>query len=485
MMFSKRGSRVSDEAVVLGVARHPGVVELVDVVGDVLRTKMVDARQVGEMSPLPAAEVAGVAAAVATTLADLHDLGVVHGGIDASHVLVTAGGRPLLCSLGRGGQPADDVFAMGRLVMSLLAQSPAEQPVGRLNRRLLVRRQLGTMLAPPAGPTLAVLAAEAMAPDPDDRPSARAFADSIGRRIPAARLPGTPTTRAPAKASPRGFGARKRRIATVSAARTAAASRLPGTSTTTAAAQAPLRRFVGNKARISTLSADEAAVPPRPGLPGRRGDRALTAATGAVAGLVAVVAVLAGVAVAASRALSRHSDRSGAIVTRTDGKGTTVAAPTKRATGGCSPHCASPAHERELTPAAPQPLAVTTTGPVAPPATTTPAATRVWPAESLELRDGVFTYQGSRYELGHPVDTVVAGDWNCTGERSLALLRRGAGDIFAFDGWPQGDGVLTARHIGHVDRAVDLRVVDIDGDGCQELQVERAHAPAVHVKVNS
>ena len=43
------------------------------------------------------ADVGGVAASVASTLADLHDAGVVHGRLDASHVLVGDGGRPRLC----------------------------------------------------------------------------------------------------------------------------------------------------------------------------------------------------------------------------------------------------------------------------------------------------------------------------------------------------------------------------------------------------
>src|SRR5687767_6114816 len=108
-MYTKRGPRVPEEAAALAEARHPGVVELIDTAGDVLRTRMVEGGPLSAMGPMPAAEVAGVAAAVAATLADLHDLGVVHGGIDASHVLVAADGRPLLCSLGRGGDPADDV----------------------------------------------------------------------------------------------------------------------------------------------------------------------------------------------------------------------------------------------------------------------------------------------------------------------------------------------------------------------------------------
>ncbi|MDP9402075.1 MAG: hypothetical protein M3P85_01805, partial [Actinomycetota bacterium] len=148
MLFTKRGERVTDEAAALAVARHPGVVELVDAADGTLRTRMVDGRPVDELAALPAGEVAGLAAAVATTLADLHDLGVVHGGIDATHVLMTADGRPVLCSLGRGGDPADDVAALGRLVSALLDAAPPEAR-GGVRARRLGRRRLGPMLAPP------------------------------------------------------------------------------------------------------------------------------------------------------------------------------------------------------------------------------------------------------------------------------------------------------------------------------------------------
>src|SRR5690625_3108222 len=42
-------------------------------------------------------EVAGLVAAVATTVSDLHDRGITHGRIDRSHVLLAEDGRPVLC----------------------------------------------------------------------------------------------------------------------------------------------------------------------------------------------------------------------------------------------------------------------------------------------------------------------------------------------------------------------------------------------------
>lgn len=426
-MFSKRGDRVPAEAAALAEARHPGVVELVDSAGDVLRTNLVDGRSLADMGPVPAAEIAGVAAAVASTLADLHHLGVVHGGIDASHVLVAAGGRPLLCSLGRGGDPADDVAALGRLVTDLLAQAPPEHRE-RSGRGQSGGRRLGPMLAPPVVPALAALAAEATAPEPAARPTARAFAEAVRQRIPAARLPGITLPRSP-----------ERRVSDV------------------------LKRGAGKKGRKTALSP------------------AVTALAGGMVGLLAVVSALAGITLAGAWALSRRGGPADVTpaAEKSDGP---------RARSGahnCIPACASadPSTPKTTHGSMPPEPVPATPHPPSASATTAPMATRVWPVEPLDLRDGVLTYRGSRYALGDPGDSLVAGDWNCSGEPSLALLRRNAGEIFAFDRWPGDRGTITARRVGQVEHAIDLRVVDIDGDGCHELEVQRKAAPPVRLRV--
>ena len=73
-------------------------------------------------------DVAALGAAVATTLADLHECGVVHGRLGASRILIGSGDRPVLCGLapagGPGepsGAPADDIAALGRVLHDLLA----------------------------------------------------------------------------------------------------------------------------------------------------------------------------------------------------------------------------------------------------------------------------------------------------------------------------------------------------------------------------
>lgn len=424
MMFTKRGRRVPEEAAALAQARHPGVVELVDTAGDVLRTRMVDGRSLADMKVMPAPEVAGMAAAVATTLADLHDLGMVHGAIEASHVLLAADGRPLLCSLGRRGDRADDVAALGALVADLLAKAPPEHPGRSRLGPPGHRRRLGPMLAPPVTPALTALAERARAPEPADRPTARAFADAISQRIPSARLPGVTVLRTPERPT------------------------LPA-----------LERLGVEMAQRPASSAANAA-------------RAAKAAS-----------LLVGIVVAGAWALSRQGG-SADVGPAAERRGEARA---RSGAHDCSPACASagPSAPRQPKgPTRPMPVPATPHRPNAP-ATTAAVATRVWPVEPLDLRDGVLTYGGSRYVLAEPGDSLVAGDWGCTGEPSLALLRRDAGEIFAFDGWPHVQETLTARSLGRIEGARDLRVVDIDGDGCHELEVQRTAAPPVRVRVRA
>lgn len=450
VLFLKRGARVEAEAAALAVARHPGVVELVGVVDGVLQTRMLDCLPLAELGPLSADEVAGVAAAVGTTLADLHELGVVHGDVDASHVLVCSDGRLVLCSLGRGGAPADDVAALGRLVTGLLSTDPvpaapgpvavdaaasdvaapgpagaapgrsrrnatistdvrpqarragtgAASPAFRLGRRSAHARRgrLGTMLAPPAGPALAALAAEATAPDPARRPIARAFATAVHQQVPTARLPALPPRRMlplppPAAAGP--------------------------------------RRFL----RSRSLTADVRSRRPSAGRhPGR------LAVAAVVAGAIALAALVSWV----------------------------------RADPG--PGAAAVGTRRQSGPA---------TAAVVPTTVTPPVATRVWPEDPLRFVDGVLTIDGVRYAVGQPGDSLVAGDWACTGRRTLALLRPATGELFAFDGWAGTGEDLAARPVGRVAGATGIRAVDADGDGCDDLEVTRPGGPPVRLEVRS
>jgi tRNA A-37 threonylcarbamoyl transferase component Bud32 len=136
--------RLEREAALLERARHAGVVTLLDAGRDErgLWLRLEDAGGVTIETMLSAGAQAGLAAdgvaevratirpllaSVATTIADLHDIGVVHGAIDASHVLVDRGGHALLCSFGRGGYDGQvdlqvDVIALARLLETVLGE---------------------------------------------------------------------------------------------------------------------------------------------------------------------------------------------------------------------------------------------------------------------------------------------------------------------------------------------------------------------------
>ena len=73
-----------------------------------------------------------IVAGAASTLADLHELGITHGRIDASHVLLGDNGRPRLCGFGdgrRAAAPEDDVAMLGALLAELLGRDDESEPI--------------------------------------------------------------------------------------------------------------------------------------------------------------------------------------------------------------------------------------------------------------------------------------------------------------------------------------------------------------------
>jgi hypothetical protein len=127
--------RLRHEATVLGAVPHPGVVQVVATDGragpDCLLLRHVSGGDLTSLGRQSTEVVAGLGAAIATTLADLHDLGVSHGSIQAGHVLLDEDGRPVLCSFGRAevNPPTarddrhrrEDVRALARLLLEQMA----------------------------------------------------------------------------------------------------------------------------------------------------------------------------------------------------------------------------------------------------------------------------------------------------------------------------------------------------------------------------
>jgi hypothetical protein len=140
--------------------------------------------------------IAGLGAAVAGTLADLHALGIVHGRIDSGHILIGDDGRPRLCGLSHPGDaaPADDVAALGDVLEDLLARAPAgrrRRPRGASGATRALRQVIG----------------RATDPIPTRRPSPAGLADAILAAVPAADLPAPAGSSRLPQPGPRGGGA--------------------------------------------------------------------------------------------------------------------------------------------------------------------------------------------------------------------------------------------------------------------------------------
>ncbi|MBX3314246.1 MAG: hypothetical protein KF906_07985, partial [Actinobacteria bacterium] len=167
--------------------RHPGVVELLAASGDELTLGWAGGETLATARPDVVA-AAGILASVAATVADLHGLGIVHGRLEPSHVIVGPDRRPRLCGL-RGPEPgdrppgpADDVAALGALVDHLVGTEVELEPIPE--HRWRRRRWTGHQRR-----ALQTIADRATDPDPARRPTARELARAIAEAVPDAAVP--------------------------------------------------------------------------------------------------------------------------------------------------------------------------------------------------------------------------------------------------------------------------------------------------------
>ena len=180
-------ARLSREAAMLARSRHPGVVDLLEVGERSIRLRHAGTA-LARLGPFPADQAAGIVCAVADVVHALHRLGVVHGDVDAGHVLLDDRGRPRLCGFGQATDhtvegAADDVAAVGRLLASLLKAGgdlPWARPPGGL-RRSGHQRQ--------ARKELEAIAAQATRERREQRPTARQLAKAVHAAVPGCSLP--------------------------------------------------------------------------------------------------------------------------------------------------------------------------------------------------------------------------------------------------------------------------------------------------------
>jgi hypothetical protein len=381
-------------------AAHPGVVEVVSSTGtdDEWELRLVHGgRPIELVGPLSVEQVAGATAAVAATLADLHRAGIVHGGIDASHVLVGSHGRPVLCGFAEASAaaaPEDDVAALGALIVALLGTDAEAEPIPEHRWR---RR------APFSGwarRSLLLVADQACADAPSRRPSAARLATAIADAVPGA-----------VAVAPRAAAMSDEQADAVDETR-------------------PVDPF-----DVLRPGVDAAAPPVR--FP-------------ALAGAVLAVIMLAAAAVRLTQ-------------------------PGSVATPSAAPPAVSSVSSSSSTPDTVTtdlpPTTVPTSLSVPCPASA-PAAPALAGCGSITIDGSTVTVGAQRYEVGRAGDLVVAGDWDCDGVPTPALLRPSSGEVFVFSAWA-GDDDIVVRPVATVTGGEEL-VTDVREGGCSTLVVRRA-----------
>jgi len=422
--------RLEHEAELLEAARHPGVVELVGVdghgVGAILLTAHLEGPPLAQVGRLPLEESAGILAALASTLADLHDLGLVHGAVSPDHVIVSPGGRPVLCGFAYGGKTGQPAGPRPPTPRAFVDPACADAAVLSPAFDVFALGALAAFLAPdpPAGHALAEVAANATSDDVSARPTARAVAEVLQNQVPAARLP-------------RGLAPQPRAK--------------PGVVATD-----PL-------AALRRVNAGPARRPVRP--------RALV-----VAGLTAVGVIVGAVLLGGS---------SGPPVTETASAAPEVLPPDEIQPGPTTTRARPAPSSTSSTPTSSPPTSTAVRNRSCPPLTAVLQADVDGDGcpEALRYTDGVLEAGDLRWALGQAGDQVATGDWGCQGSRTLALFRPSTGEVFRFEGWAGPGQDLTTTAVARVPGGQALRAADVDRDGCHEAVVERVTGVAEVVRL--
>jgi serine/threonine-protein kinase len=334
--------------------RHPNILTVIDN-GEHLDvpfvvTEMIEAEPLSDRlgAPWPLAEVTRVLRPIAAALDYAHGLGVVHGDVRSSSVLLTPDGTPILAGFGLMTRPlavpAGTAAELGRRAPSLLEEIAQAQPADRRGLALIAYEMLtgrttdvdttdfGRPLLPAqigspllAAPVERVLLRELTGEAPDRYPTATEFVDDLSTPVEATRTngatltpptappPPTATTPQPASSNAAGQDSR-RRLMTVAlifaalallgalaillrggdAARPIASpGRTPGAEAATPATGAPA---AGAPSSSGASSSAPAASAPSSGGPTSAASASRAAATGATAAGVSAGAPGAGAA---------------------------------------------------------------------------------------------------------------------------------------------------------------------------------------------
>lgn len=517
------------EATVLALARGPGVVDLVATGDGADGGAWLSTRYLagGTLTDLvrSAGEPAATAALarVASTLADLHERGIVHGRCTAEHVVGGATGASLcgfsgasVVGTGRSPDTLVDRGAFATLVSATLA-SDAET-----SRR--ARRTVASLTSPSSGTNLRAVASELWAlsrdagwVEPGDvagRPGQRQ-----GHRREAERSARSP------------FALRRMRLGRIDAATTRSID------SRTTPVQPPLdpRRAAPvwpRSLESAPIGSPDGEAPPTPRV--SSGEPAPWEPDAHGAEPVDERALCDGAD--GSPPLARP--RGGAGMDRTplarrplrsqprhrqprDGRHAT--APTRPGTGGRwrlaiagAASAASVAvlagillhgdrgpHPSQAATAAPSarpapgraPAVSSTSVPPSRTAERSPAPARVWPRPTEAGSEGapepeppraathppvgglaapVVEHAGARYAVGLPGDLVLLGDWDCDGVATPAVVRPGDGTIWSFASWTTGPQLVAAELIAQAPAPVGA-ITRSGTDGCDVLAITTAN----------
>ncbi len=405
----------------LAVARHPGVAELLDLAdgpaGPELTLGVPEGEPVASLA-LTLEEVAGVVATVATTVADLHDIGVTVGTVDVAGVRVTPEGHAVLTDFTHAGRlaggPAEwpqhplvraDDRELGRLLGHLLDASSPGAITDLLDGPRFWARLRGHRVAPAA--RVRQLAERASS----GAVHSRRLAELLATDVPGACLPDRARSSGGRHRAPDGDGG--------------APADGPGHPALRDALEAPPRDT------LPSAVAPPGWTPPEP-------------------------APDDGPANAAMERWFDHDDAPPGDVVEAHGR--------RRRTRRWPAVCAGGAAIVAL-------LTVGRASASAPPARCAASPGTGSATGCAVYRNGVLSVNGVRYAVGTPTDVAAIGRWSC-GAPSLALLRPATGQVWVYEAFPSGSHPVTPTLGAIVEGARRLAVVG--RARCDVLTVVRA-----------
>jgi hypothetical protein len=397
------GDALGREAQILAHARHPGVAELIDVRVNATTTEIETAVPDGlplRRVALSIEELAGVMATVATTVADLHDIGVAHGAITIDGVVIGDDGRAVLTDFTRSawldGPPSKwpahraarrDARALGDLLTALVdrcAPQAVLAPMEESSRWSRLLRRVGRRRIDDPVSAVRRWAADSAA----GAVSCRRLAEGLATEIPGACLPR------------RASGAERPHATVVPPAATNYVS-----ATTTGGAPDPWSAADPLGAAANDPMTEE-------------GGDARDSGQGDTRSMMS------------DETLERWFATS-------PGRGS--------AQRGHETHAASPRRATRIRHAAPvgvgmvlAAVLVAGTRAITHPAAAGPASCPPGPSRCATYRDGSLTVGSGRYDVGKSGDLAVIGRWAC-GPATLALLRPTTGDVWVYGTWPTDD----------------------------------------------